>query len=330
MSSDSSTGDTSNIDSDFSEVLKDLNHLLAGDLVDVRLKSANRASINVKAEKSGAEKKAAVDGQFHYWVEETANIIRKWFPKLVQLGNAYPDSARRDILNWSTEQIRKAIGSLCGVKGAFEYSDWRGRINRPVRWWLAVGCDGDFEADRPDRMEPWSAPAWLRREGRLFANSTGRVIKEYSDRFNLRLSIVILETVKHSRIDRAIDGTRANTGSVTRSGASRKDPIALAFDEFVAPLWNQAVDESPNGRVSKHALKTIAAAVDGKKFDPRKLLPKQMRTTLAQYNQKNAASRRALCSFTALSENKTFQKTIRRRFARAKENMSKVTTLKQR
>lgn len=187
MASDNPTG---------SEVpaLKSLRRRFAMALSDVTFKTAGEASSLLKKARRESQKREIIEAQFAAWTEGCGAEIRKFFPQYIELGLAYSDIVKSEIVEWAGEMAWIPLCGQCGVRKYGEFHPPRHR-SHSVIWWLGVSIDGNFSVNQPGQ-KPWCAPSWLAANLR----ETNELVADWSDRLSGRFFGVLDEEMETARV----------------------------------------------------------------------------------------------------------------------------------
>jgi hypothetical protein len=243
-----------------------------------KFSSSGKARSLLKKARSPKKKREVIDEQFAIWRERSGDAIRKFLPQYVDLGLAYSNLVKSEIVDWAEEMAWIPLRGQCGVE---KNSDLRPHRSHSVIWWLAVAIDGDFSVNVPG-TPPWCAPEWLV----MNPGETEQVVEDLSCGLSARFAGVLDGELEAARVKVAI--ARAPGKLVNRTGLARggrkpsRDPKFVAF---AGQLWRE--NQGANGRVSDEALSDIITKLDSSEFsNPASYLQKGTLKKLIDHNNR--------------------------------------------
>lgn len=300
--------------------LASLDRLFAIVLWNSKFASAGDACSQIEKATNASKKLKIVHAQLATWKEECVSAIRDFFPRYVELGLAYRSNIRTDLVDWAEERTWDALHGQCGV---WKFRKHPGHRSDSVRWWLAVATESNFEVNLPE-AEPWCAPRWLAKS----LSATDQLLATLTTGLSSRFFSVIDEEKERARVVVALSSALPQipqlglsslpgvlpataTGKPHSTGAGRstrkpgpaENPQKAKFSPVAGNAWKEK--QLKDGRVSTEGLLCIARQLDAAKLVPPKdYLEKTASKQLAEYNRKNAPSKRgAISTWERLVEN---------------------------
>jgi hypothetical protein len=185
--------------------------LFALSLFDAKLHSRAAALKNLKTTKGAKQKAAAIEQVFEMWVERCASAIREWWPKYVDLAQAFFSEIEGDIVTWVEGRVCYGIEGGCGLSPALNQLS-HSRVSETVVLWFAHACGGSPKSHL--EIAGWLAPRWLapnKKEQLEF-------MRDHSRRLAWRCFSVIDDEKLRSRLAIAIN--RPQTADASLRGLS--------------------------------------------------------------------------------------------------------------
>jgi hypothetical protein len=180
-------------------VLEKLHKLFVWALADARLNSCWSAWADIKRTRNAKTKIEIFNEKSSQWREGSADAIREWLPKFVDLATAYP-GVIDDPIHWAKNSVRERVEVMCGIQRPHEGEllprDWV--PNEITVWWFAVASEGNPKVNLPP-LRPWSAPRWLARDRR----ETEDLLETHAGYLCIRINRVIEDAIAVAEIRRA-------------------------------------------------------------------------------------------------------------------------------
>ena len=179
--------------------LEKLQRLFAGALHDAKFNSCHSSWHDIKQTKTAKKKVEIFDERFEQWREGSANAIREWLPKFLDLATAYPEVID-DPIHWAKDSVWEGVEGVCGIQrpqdGEPLSIDWV--VNKIIVWWFAVASEGSPKVNLSP-LRPWRAPRWLARDRR----ETEDVLRKRTGYLWLRVNRAIEDEIALAEIRRA-------------------------------------------------------------------------------------------------------------------------------
>ncbi len=218
---------------EFGSALEKLRRLFAGALHDAKFNSCWAAWTDIKRTKSAKKKIEIFNEKFEQWREGSANAIREWLPKFVDLATANPELIDDDPIHWANDSVWETVEGVCGIQKPPEGQPlaigWV--VNNITVWWFAVASEGNPKVNLPP-LRPWRAPRWLARD----RQEPNELLEKYTDYLLLRVNCAITEAIDLAEVRRASNPkAEENKGEPpeAEAGATKKEePIFRASEDY--------------------------------------------------------------------------------------------------
>src|ERR1700686_325345 len=100
---------------EFQPAFEKLHRLFAGALHDAKFNSCWSAWTDIQRIKSAKKKIEILNKKFEQWREGSANAIREWLPKFVDLATANPEVID-DPIHWAKDSVWENVEGTCGIQ----------------------------------------------------------------------------------------------------------------------------------------------------------------------------------------------------------------------
>ncbi len=188
----------------FPEALAALNRLFACSLFDAKQNSSHAAKLTVGRAKNPTQKIEAVEQHFQGFVGRCVSAIREWWPKYIEMAQAYPMAVGEDALRWTEKRVWERLEGGCGAKGPSSFDIPQlppERISDTVVRWFVGACEvGRIDIRSLQRPWTWRAPRWLARD----QAEQNELMRGRSHQLALRFHGVIEEEKLRSKLALAI------------------------------------------------------------------------------------------------------------------------------
>jgi hypothetical protein len=287
------------------------------------------------------------------WVESLVKITQEWVPRLARIASRDPSLATDDPARWARCCVQEMLGKGLGIfvigpDAAVPPSFHVKKVRSTIERWIIHVCDNgpDFDRSESGYHEPWRAPVWCQknfmisfwikkgRPDRLTVELTEMEVRSAERMFIGRLNYVLGDAEDQARVDLA-QGYQQDSHSISSIADGREDsssgilpPAAMpgnerrptGFETFAGSLYAAELQKTPNRRVSKDTLLSIADSLDASAFKPPlTYLERKNRDEIGSYNQRVGS--KALTTWRKLASHLTYQRAMRRRLVHAAQKV---------